>query len=125
MYDFFDFFKIRLLPFIIKVMESIIAVDIKSYLLSNRLISDQFGFRPGHSPLHIHLLLSHQCIEDPNVRYETYLAPCSPNSLPMTSQANSTHGLLTFSTLSANMCHSMESFHLLSLFKLECPKAVF
>ena len=37
-------------PIISKVMESIIASDIKSFLFSNGLISDhQFGFRPGHS----------------------------------------------------------------------------
>jgi len=35
----------------IKVMESIIASDIKSFLFSNNLISNhQFGFRPGHNP---------------------------------------------------------------------------
>ena len=42
---------ISLLPIISKVMESIIASDIKSFLFSNGLISDhQFGFRPGHNP---------------------------------------------------------------------------
>ena len=40
---------ISLLPIIIKVTESIIAVDKKSFLFSNNLISDhQFGFRPCH-----------------------------------------------------------------------------
>jgi len=43
---------ISLLPIISKAMESIIASDIKSFLFSNGLISDnQFGFRPGHSTL--------------------------------------------------------------------------
>ena len=40
---------------------------------------------------------------------------CSPNSLPKTSKANFTHGLLTSSPLVANVWHSPESFHLLSV----------
>ena len=43
---------ISLLPIIIKVMESIIAVDLKSFLFSNSLISyHQFRFKLAHSPL--------------------------------------------------------------------------
>ena len=53
------------------------------------------------------------------------IPPYSPNSLPMVFKANSTHGLLTLSVLVANVWHSTESFHLLSLSRLECPKAVF
>ena len=54
----------------------------------------------------------------------------SPNSLPMTSKTNSTHGFLTFYTLVANVWLSSgldwtASLHLLSLSRLECPKAVF
>ena len=52
---------ISLLPIISKVMESIIASDIKSFLFSNGLISDhQFGFRPGRCTLDMLLLLSQQ-----------------------------------------------------------------
>ena len=40
-------------------------------------------------------------------------------------KANSTPGSLTSSTLVTNVWHSTESFHLLSLSRLECPKAVF
>ena len=82
------------------VMESIIAVDMKSFLFSNNLISDhQVGFRPGHSTLDMLLLLTQQWMEAINVRHEiralwTFLVlfiqssilPCSPNSLLMTSQ---------------------------------------
>ena len=39
--------------------------------------------------------------------------------------ADFTHGFQTFSPLVANVWHSTESFHLLSLSRLECPKAVF
>jgi len=43
---------ISLLPIIIKVMESIIAVDLKSFLFSKSLISyHQFRFKLAHSPL--------------------------------------------------------------------------
>jgi len=42
-----------------KVVEFIIAIDIKSFLFSNSVISyHQFGFRPGHSTLDMLLLLS-------------------------------------------------------------------
>ena len=62
---------ISLLPIISKVMESIIASYIKSFLCSNGLISDhQFGFRPGHSTLDILLLLSQQWMEVLNARHE-------------------------------------------------------
>jgi len=45
-------------------MESIIASDIKSFLFSNGLLSDdQFGFRRGHSALDMLLLLSQQWME--------------------------------------------------------------
>ena len=50
---------ISLLLIISKVVESINALDIKSFLFSNGLISDlQFGFRPGQSTLERLLLLS-------------------------------------------------------------------
>ena len=61
---------INLLPIISKVMESIIASDIKSLLFSNGLISDQFGFRPGHSTLDMLLLLSQQWMEVLNAGHE-------------------------------------------------------
>uniref|UniRef100_A0A8C4PZN4 Reverse transcriptase domain-containing protein n=1 Tax=Eptatretus burgeri TaxID=7764 RepID=A0A8C4PZN4_EPTBU len=62
---------ISLPPIISKVMESIIASDIKSFLFSNGLISDhQFGFRPGYSTLDMLLLLSQQCMEILNARHE-------------------------------------------------------
>ena len=52
-------------------MESIITVDIKSFLFSNYLISDhQFGSRPGHSTLNMLLLLSQQWMEALNIRPE-------------------------------------------------------
>ena len=41
------------------------------------------------------------------------------------SKANSTHSFLMSSTLVNNVWHSTESFQLLSLSRLECPKAVF
>ena len=53
------------------------------------------------------------------------ILPYSPNSLPMASKPNSTHGLLISSTLEADVWHLMGSFHLLSLSRLECSKAVF
>ena len=60
-----------LLPIISKVMESIIAVDMKSFLSSINLISDyQFGFRPGHSALNMLLIPFQQWMEALNVRYE-------------------------------------------------------
>ena len=52
-------------------MEAIIASDIKSFLFSNGLISDQqFGFRPGHSTLDMLLLLSQHWMEVINARHE-------------------------------------------------------
>ena len=49
----------------------IMASDIKSFLFSTGLISnDQFGFRPGHSTLDMLLLLSKQCMEVLNARHE-------------------------------------------------------
>ena len=52
-------------------MECIIAVDIKSFLFSNGLISDhQFRFRPDHSTLDMLLLLTQQWMEALNVSYE-------------------------------------------------------
>ena len=52
-------------------MESIIAVDMKSFIYSNGLISDhQFGLRPGHSTLEMLLLLSQQLMEALNVRHK-------------------------------------------------------
>ena len=53
------------------------------------------------------------------------ILPHSPKYLPMESKTNSTQGLLTSSTLVPNVWHSTESFHLLSLSRLECSKAVF
>ena len=62
---------ISLLPIISKVMESIIASDIKSFLFSNGLISDhQFGFRSGHPPLDMLLLLSQPWMESLKARHE-------------------------------------------------------
>ena len=62
---------ISLHPIISKVMESIIASDIKSFLFCNGLISDhQFGFRPGHSTLDMLLLLSQQWMEVLNAIHE-------------------------------------------------------
>ena len=61
---------ISLLPIISKVMEPIIASDIKSFLFSNGLISDhQFGFRPSHSTLDMLLLLSKQWMEVLNAKH--------------------------------------------------------
>ena len=109
---------ISLLPIISKVMESIIALDIKSFLFSNGLISDhQFGFRPGHSTLDMLLLLSQHWRRSsmPDMKSEpytwTYLMlltwsgtlPCSPNSLPMVSKAISTHGSQTSSPVTVNV----------------------
>ena len=62
---------ISLLPIISKVMESIIATDIKSFLFSNGLIYDhQFGFRPGHSTLDLLNRLSQQWMEVLNARHK-------------------------------------------------------
>ena len=111
-------------------MESIIAVNIKSFPSSNSLISDhQFGFTPGHSTLDMLLLLYQQwwrpSISDmrSEVSLWTFLdilihsgiPPCSPNSLPMECKANSTLGKLTSSTLVVNVWLSTEPFHLLSV----------
>ena len=52
-----------------KVMESIIAVDMRSFLFSNSLISDhQFRIRPSHSAFDMLLLLSQQWMEVLHVR---------------------------------------------------------
>ena len=62
---------ISLLPIISKVIESIIAKDIKSFLFSIGLIfAHQFGLRSGHSTLDMLLLLSQQWMEVLNARYE-------------------------------------------------------
>ena len=62
---------ISLLLIISKVMASIIASDIKSFLFSNGLISDhQFGFGAGHSTLNMLLLLSQQWMEVLNAKHE-------------------------------------------------------
>ena len=108
-----------LFPIIRKIMESIITVDMKSFFFSNYLISHhQFRFRPGHSNLDMLLLLTQQWMEALNVRHEIkaislvislafdavwYILPYSPNSLLMASKVNSTRGLLTPSTLIANV----------------------
>ena len=65
----------------------------------------------------------------PNIQYlelliQPGILPCSPNCLPLELNANSTLGLLTSSTL-IDMWFSMEPFRLLSLSRLEHPKAVF
>ena len=132
--DPLNYRPISLLPIINKVMESIIGVDMKSFLFSNYLISDhQFGFRPGHSALHMLLLFSQQWMEIiSQLSPLTYLVlpikpvipPCSQNSLPLMSKANSTHGFLTSSCLVANVWLSTASFLPLCLSKLECSKAV-
>ena len=87
-------------------MESI-TVDTNPFLFSNSLIlENDFGFKPGHATLDMLLLLTQQHMEALNVRHEirssvsTYLVimiqsdilPYSPNSLPMASKVNSTHG---------------------------------
>ena len=60
-----------LLPIISKVMESIIAVDVKSFLFSNSIISDhQFGFITGHSTLDMLPLLSQQWTKASNIKHE-------------------------------------------------------
>ena len=91
-------------------MESIVAVDMKSFLFSNNLISHhQFGFKPGHSTLDVLILLTQQWMEVLNVSHEIRVAlwthlrlllqsgilPYSPNCLPMESKDNSTVGFLT------------------------------
>ena len=53
------------------------------------------------------------------------IPPCSPNPLPMASKVNSTHDLLTYYTLVANLWLSMESFQRLSLSRLKCPQGLF
>src|SRR5258705_477111 len=50
---------ISLLCIVSKVMERIVADDLRSYLFRNNLITQrQFGFRPGHSSLDLLLTLS-------------------------------------------------------------------
>ena len=51
-------------------MKSIIAVDMKSFLFSNLISDHQLGFRSRHSTLDMLFLLSQQCMEAFNVRYE-------------------------------------------------------
>ena len=54
-----------------KIMESIIAVEMKSYLFSNNLISNQqFRFTTGHSALDMLLRLTQQWMEALNIRRE-------------------------------------------------------
>ena len=128
---------IILLSIISKVMESINAVDMKSFLFSNNPISDhQFGFRPGHITLDMLLLLTQQWMEALNVRHDIRAISLDISHAfdavwhlalhsKLSAFSNDTHGLFTSSTLVANVWLSMESFHLLFLPKLECPKAVF
>ena len=123
-------------------MESIIAVDMKSFRFSHNPISDhEFGFRPGHSTLDMLLQLTQRWMDILSVRQEkrvvsldiqylmlliqSGILPSSPKGLLMVSKANSTHGLLTSSTLIANVWQSTESFHLLALSRKQSPKAVF
>ena len=62
---------IHLLPIIYNAMESIIAVDMESFLFSNSLISDhQFSSRRGHSTMDMLLPLSHQWMEALNLKRE-------------------------------------------------------
>ena len=69
--DPLNYRPISLLTIVNKVMESIIAVRIKFFVFSNRLISDhQFGFRPHYSTLGMLLPLSQQWIEALNFRHE-------------------------------------------------------
>ena len=124
-------------------MESIIAVDMKSFLFSNGLFSHhQLGFRSGHSTLEMLLLLSQQWMEALHIKHEirpylelfiqSGILPCSPKSLRMAFKANSTHGIRTevvansrsYHTLIANLWLSMESFHLLFLLMLKSTKAL-
>ena len=107
-----------------KVVQSVIAVDMKSFFFSHDLISNhQFGFGRGYATLDMLLLLSQQWMEVLYVRHDIRvisrhilrfrysLASClSLQILPMVSKANSTVGLLTCSTLKANMWLSMEVF---------------
>ena len=116
--DFCNYRPISLLPIISKVMESIIASDIKSFLFSNGLISNhQFRFRPGQSTLNMLLLLSQQWMEVLNARHEiraisldilrafdmVWHPALLTNSLPMVSKAVSTHGSQTSSPVVANV----------------------
>ena len=53
-----------------KVMESIIAVDVRAFLFSNNHISNhQFRLRLGQSTLDMLPLLTQQWMEAPNLRY--------------------------------------------------------
>ena len=73
-----------LLPIISNVMESIIKVDIKSFLCSNALISDhQLRFKLGHSHLDKPLLLSCLCHprQPPHIPY--WLPPLSSQCLAL------------------------------------------
>ena len=72
--DPYNYRPISLLPIISKVMESINASDIKSFLFSNALISNhQFGLKPGHSTLDMLLLLSQQWRHSmPDMKSEPY-----------------------------------------------------
>ena len=125
-------------PIISTVMESIITVDMKSFLFSNSLISDhQFGFRPG--TLDMLLLLTQQWMEALNVRHE--ISAISP-SISLASILVWHPALLSklFSDAIQGQLYSwitgflhsrgqhvalMEPFLILSLSRLEYPKAVF
>ena len=66
-----NYSPIRLLGILSKFMESVVAVDIKSFRFSNNFISDhQFGLRSGHSTLNMLLLLTQQWMEALNIRHE-------------------------------------------------------
>ena len=116
-------------------MESIIAVDMKSFLFSNNLISDhQFGFIPGLTPPWTCCFYFTNNGWRPSISVMilgsspwTYLVlliksgilPYSPNSLPVASKANTTHGLLTSSNLLWTCSISIQSFNKIQPLVLE------
>ena len=62
---------ISLLCIISKVMEAIIADDLRNFLFSNNLISQrQFGFRPGHSALDMLISLTQRWSDALNNKWE-------------------------------------------------------
>ena len=121
--------RVLLLYTIVLTAALLPAVDMKSFLFSNNLISDhQFCFRQVTLPWTCCLYSSNNgwrpSMSDLNsgpflwkylmLLIQSGILPYSSNSLPTASKANSTHGLLA-STLIANMWLSAEHFHLLSL----------
>ena len=82
----------------------------------NELEGEDFGIPWSSMPWLDSNLLS--------IEVRFYFPPNSPNSLPVASKANSIHDLMTSSSLVAFVWHSMESFHLITLSRMECTKAV-